>query len=386
MNTRILQLITLITALVAFGAAADEGRKWPTGEWDTATPESQQVDVAVLDELDRQFASGDHGNIDGMTVYRNGYLVYEKSYDIDYDELFSGVDETPGMYSYHDPAWHPWFDRGELHTIQSISKSVTSALIGIAIDRGEIPGVEVKAMPYFDGYETADNDARWNAITLRDLLTMTSGIDWDEDTTAYTDPRNSAAAMEASDEWVQYVLGLPMRATPGEKFEYNSGVTVLLSHILLQATGKHADVYAEEHLFGPLGIKEYYWKKTPTGLVDTEGGLYLKSDDLAKIGYLYMNGGNWDGRQIFPEEWVANSMSPSTGTPGSDYRYGYQWWLLPYEGGSEQWAYTGLGYGGQRLLVVPEYGLVAMFTGWNIDEIPSLDAQMALDRVLNSVR
>jgi CubicO group peptidase (beta-lactamase class C family) len=215
---------------------------------------------------------------------------------------------------------------------------------------------------------------------------MTAGIDWDESTTAYTDEANSAVALEASEEWVQYVLDQPMRAAPGEEFEYNSGITVLLSHILLQATGKHADEYAIEHLFGPLGIVDFYWKKTPTGLVDTEGGLYLKPGDLAKIGYLYMNDGVWDGRRILPEGWVAATMEPSTEVPNWDARYGFQWWLLPYEGKSKSWAYTGLGYGGQRLLVVPEYDLVAVFTGWNIDEIPSLDSQMALRRVLESVQ
>lgn len=141
-----------------------------------------------------------------------------------------------------------------------------------------------------------------------------------------------------------------------------------------------------EHLFGPLDIEKFYWKKTPTGLVDTEGGLYLRPEDLAKIGYLYLNDGIWNGQRILSQDWVADTMDPATEVPNSNYRYGYQWWLLPYEGGSEKWAYTGLGYGGQRLLVIPEYDLIAMFTGWNIDEIPSLNAQMALERVLNSVR
>ena len=192
--------------------------------------------------------------------------------------------------------------------------------------------------------------------------------------------------MEASVDWVQYVLDQPMRAAPGEEFEYNSGITVLLAHILLQATGEHADDYAREHLFGPLGITDFYWKKTPTGLVDTEGGLYLKPGDLAKIGYLYLNEGLWNGQRIFDDDWVEATMHPSVDAPGWAAHYGFQWWLLPYEGGTKQWAFTGLGYGGQRLLVIPEYDLIAVFTGWNIDEIPSLDSQFALERVLNSVR
>ena len=146
----------------------------------------------MLDQLDREFASGKHGYIDGMMVFRNGYLVYKKTYKNDYDQLFVGRDQTRGQYNYYHPDWHPWFERGQLHTMQSISKSVTSALIGIAVGRGEIPNVDIEVMPYFDDYEPVDTDPRRNTITLRDLLTMTSGIEWDESSVPYTDSRNSS--------------------------------------------------------------------------------------------------------------------------------------------------------------------------------------------------
>ena len=136
----------------------------------------------------------------------------------------------------------------------------------------------------------------------------------------------------------------------------------------------------------PLWVDRFHWKKTPTVLVDTEGGLYLRQEDLAKIGYLYLNDGMWNDRRILPEQWVAETMRPAAEVPYWDARYGFQWWLLPYAGGSQDWAYAGIGYGGQRLLVVPEYDLVAVFTGWNIDDIPALDPRFALERVLSSVR
>ncbi len=192
--------------------------------------------------------------------------------------------------------------------------------------------------------------------------------------------------MERSDDWVAFILDQPMRAAPGEEFEYNSGVSVLLDQILYDATGKHADQYAKEYLFGPLGIDTFYWKVTPTGIIDTEGGLYLRPQDLAKFGYLYANDGVWDGQRILPAGWVAETMNPAIKDPDWDVHYGFQWWLLPYPGGEQQWAWTGLGYGGQRLLVIPEYDLVAVFTGWNIYDKPSLDSQYALARVLESVR
>lgn len=378
-------LVFVIALFAQPNSIADE-KPWPTDGWEKATPASQDVDAAPLDQLDREFASGEHGYVDGVMVFRNGYLVYERNYENDYDKAAEGKVETRGQYHYYDANWHPWYDRGPLHTIQSISKSVTSALVGIAIRRGEIPGVDVPIMPYFEDYDPAIPDARRDAITLSDLLTMTAGIDWDESSTDYTDPLNSAAALESSEDWVRYVLDLPMRAAPGEEYEYNSGITVLISHILWQATGKHADEYAMEHLFGPLGIDSYYWKKTPTGLVDTEGGLYLTPGDLAKIGYLYANDGKWDGERILPDGWVAASVSPDTEVPGFYARYGYQWWLVPYDGGEDEWAYAGFGYGGQRLVVVPEYDLIVVFTGWNIYDKPSIDAKAALERVLSALR
>jgi CubicO group peptidase (beta-lactamase class C family) len=159
---------------------------------------------------------------------------------------------------------------------------------------------------------------------------------------------------------------------------------VLLAEILFRATGLHADEYARRRLFEPIGIDRFYWKKTPTGIADTEGGLYLRARDLARLGYLYLNDGVWDGRRILPEGWVAATMEPAVEVPGSPYAYGFQWWLLPHSG--DRLAYTGLGYGGQRLFIVPEQDLVAVFTGWNIYDRPQLDPAFALRRVLEALR
>jgi CubicO group peptidase (beta-lactamase class C family) len=360
---------------------------WPTQGWRSGTPEAQAMDSAPLAALDEEFASGKHGYVDGILVIRRGYVVWEKSYRHDYDRLFVGKDASRGPYNYYDPDWHPYYQRGELHTLQSVTKSVTSALIGIAIRRGEIPGVEVKALPYFEGYEMANRDPRKAEITLRHLLTMTAGFLWDETTIAYTDPRNSCALMEASEDWIQFVLDQPMAQDPGQGFVYNSGVSQLLSFILKRATGKEADDYAAEQLFQPLGIESHYWKRTPKGLADTEGGLYLTARDLAKIGYLYLKDGVWEGRRLLPEGWVAASTAPSVeaAPSGSGRRYGYQWWLLPRDGKPGVYAYAALGYGGQRLLVVPEHDLIAVFTGWNIYDLPGLDPRLALDRLLRSI-
>ena len=358
---------------------------WPTSGWPESTPAEQGLDAAALDRLDAEFSAGRHGYVDSMLVIRNGRVVYEKFYRHDYDVPFAAQpDQQSGPYNYYDPDWHPYYQRGPLHTMQSVSKSVTATLVGIAIGEGLIAGPRVRVAPWFDDYPPADADPRRAAMTLHDLLTMTAGIQWDEESYDYTDTRNSCAAMEAADDWTGYVLSLPMAAAPGSTYVYNSGVTVLLDHILFRATGEHALAYAERRLFAPLGITGYFWKQTPAGETDTEGGLYLAARDLAKIGYLYARDGIWEGRRILPEGWVTQATSPLANPGDEPWRYGYQWWLLPY-GAHGAWAWAARGYGGQRLLVLPEYDLIAVFTGWNIYGTPALDGGYALARLLEAV-
>jgi CubicO group peptidase (beta-lactamase class C family) len=271
--------------------------------------------------------------------------------------------------------------------MQSVSKSVTSALVGIAIARGEIKGVDVPAPPFFEGYRMNAGDSRFKAMRLRDLLTMTSGIKWDEDSVPYTDPANSCAAMEASQDWVQFVLAQPMADEPGKRFVYSSGVTELLAQVLKKATGQHADAYAAAHLFPALGIKSFYWKHTPTGHPDTEGGLYLAPRDLAKLGYLYMKDGVWEGKRLLPEGWVAASTAAHVvADEKSGFAYGYQWWVIAPSKASRPPVYAAIGYGGQYLMVVPSLDLIAVFTGWNIWDKPELDIVYALDGVLKAIK
>jgi CubicO group peptidase (beta-lactamase class C family) len=263
---------------------------------------------------------------------------------------------------------------------------VTSALLGIAIARGEIAGADAPAAPFFEGYRVHGDDPRFAALRLSDLLTMRSGIRWDEHTLPYTNPANSCAAMEASKDWVQFVLDQPMAEDPGKRFVYSSGVTELLAQVLKKATGRHADDYAAEHLFAPLGIRSFHWKRTPTGHPDTEGGLYLEPRDLAKIGYLYMKDGVWNGTRLLPEGWAAISTTPALVVdPAKGLEYGYQWWVLSPKGARPQ-VFAADGYGGQYLLVAPSLDLIAVFTGWNIWDKPELDMAYALDGVLRAVK
>jgi CubicO group peptidase (beta-lactamase class C family) len=382
---RSLLACALLMAVSSFPAArAAEQVSWPTRDWPTASPEAVGLDAAALAALDEEAAAGRYGYLDSILVIRHGRIGFERHYSHDYDSLFSGKG-APGLYNYYDPAWHPFYQRTPLHTMQSVSKSVTSALIGIAIDRGEIPDVNVKVMPYFSAFKVAPDERR-DRLRLWDVLTMTTGIRWDEFTADYTDQKNNCAQMEATDDWVQYVLDQPMAAEPGTTFVYNSGATELLSYLIRKTTGKNADDYAREHLFGPLGIHKYAWKRTPLGLADTEGGLYLEPRDLAKLGYLYLHDGMWEGKQIVPATWVHQSTRWSIDTPWHAAGYGYQWWVLSRQSDTSYAVYAAVGYGGQYLIVIPQLDTIAVFTAWNIYDGRALDIRVALERVLAAVR
>ena len=344
---------------------------WPKKKWSTSDASEQGMDPSLLDVLHKQFRRGDYGYVDQMLVIRNGHVVFDESYENDYVAANAESLDEPGQYNYRDSNWHPFYHGSDLHTLQSVTKSVTSAVVGVAIGRGDIAGIDMPVIDSFDASEIDNLDEWKRAIDLEDLLTMRAGIEWNEGAVPYSDPQNVAIQLEASDDWVSFVINRPMSDSPGTRFSYSSGVSQILSHILNEQTGQTIDRYAREHLFRPLGIKKFYWKTTPTGLPDTEGGLYLKARDLARIGYLYLHDGMWNGERILPEGWVGNTatlhvpdVDPSS--PNDDRGYGLHWWLIPYNGGQSTHYLAAMGYGGQYLFVVPEKQLVAVFTGWNI--------------------
>ena len=216
-------------------------------------------------------------------------------------------------------------------------------------------------------------------MTLQNVLTMTTGLDWNEEV-PYDDPRSNSSLMEATDDWVQYVIDKPMATEPGKAFNYSSGATELLAYILQKETGEDIDAYGEKYLFAPLGI-EHHWKRTYMGLVDTEGGLYLKGEDLAKIGYLYLHAGIWNGKQLVSKEWVKESLAPHVDAE-ENFKYGFKWWLYPMNG---KYAWMARGFGGQWLMVFPDKSLIVVFTGWEIlkDPAPTKDL---VDRLLPAVK
>ena len=356
---------------------------WPTKSWERSEPETQGMNSDSLTVFSTRLANGEFGYIDGMLVVRNGKIIFEKDYTNDYDSLFKSTNTKPGKYNYYDTEWHPYYKKTKLHTMQSISKSFTSAAIGIAIKNGELESINQNIMPYFSDFKNVNPGLQKKNITIEHVLSMTTGILWDELSMPYTDTTSSCVQMEASQDWIQFVLSQPMAYDPGLKWEYSSGATMLLSHIMSKATGKDLASYLEENLFNKLGINDYFWKHTSSGLTDAEGGLYLEPKDLAKFGYLYLNNGTWDGEQILPKGWVKNNINKPLDTLWPSFKYGHQWWLIPY--GENQISMLASGLGGQRMLVIPEFNIIAIFTGWNIYETPALNSWMAMHKVLNSI-
>jgi CubicO group peptidase (beta-lactamase class C family) len=368
-------VLALLAGGLATGAAAQQA-PWPTEGWSVSTPAEQGLDSTPFQELVRGVEAGTFGHVDRLVVIRNGYLVVSERWERDYRALSEGFNGALGcgwetcddpddihQYNYVYPDHHPYYMGRDVHSLQSVTKSVTSVLIGIAIERGEIDGTDALLLSFFEDYDLSGVDERLHTVTLDNLLTMRSGIEWHEGDRPL-DETNTTLQLEWSDDWIQFTLDQPMDADPGEKWVYNSGGSHLMSGIIKDATGKYVDEYAEAYLFGPLGVTDYHWKQTPTRYPDTEGGLYLEAEQLAKIGYLFLNGGEWDGERIVSEEWVETSVARHADPVNQiGWGYGYQWWR-PDPGGTEVWA--GMGFGGQYLIVMPEHNLIGVVNSWNL--------------------
>jgi len=356
-------------ATVESPADATAAVSWPGESWQTSTPEREGLDAQAIAQLDEELRAGKHGYVDSMLIIRNGRMAFEAYYENDYRSINADlVTGESGPWNYYDVNWHPFHMGSDLHTIQSSTKSFMSALVGIAIARGDLPGVSAtlgELLPHRN-----ITDPKKAAITLENILTMTPGFEWEEDV-SYWDPRNDAIQVELTDDWVAYLLDKPLAHEQGTSYKYNSTNTQLMSEMVSTATDRVLNEYAEELLFGPIGIKDYAWKDAPEGFKDVAGGLYLKPRDLARFGLLYEREGKWDGRQIIPAEWVAKSAEPhvadtAPGSPNFNVGYGYQWWVFNDGSDGKPVMYGSWGWGGQFALIVPDLDLVGVFTGWNV--------------------
>jgi len=324
--------------------------------------------------IDRDIRAGVYGNVDRVLVIRNDRTVFDQAYRRDYKEISRGKDGPLGcgfgcadtarlhQFNYLHPDWHPYYQGQPLHTLQSVTKSIAATAVGLALTSDGLSALDRPFLEYFRDRTLTGVDPRLRKATVRDLLTMRSGIEWHE-TDRPLAAGNTTFDLEYSQDWIGFTLAQPMDAEPGTKWAYNSGGSHLMAGIVRAATGEHIDEYLRRTLFAPLGIKDFHWKKSPTGYPDSEGGLYLAEEDLARIGQLYLRDGVWNGRRILPAGWVKDATTRHVKGVAQAWDYGYQWWIMSRDG-ADVWA--GRGFGGQMLLVIPSRDVVAVVTAWNV--------------------
>ena len=328
---------------------AQERDYWPTSGWLASSPEEQGMNSTTLNGM-MDFVSNESILVNGIVVVRNGYVVLE---------------EYP-RFPLYDGTWP--------HPLHSVTKSFASALVGIAAGEGYINGTEDKVLDFFPERSFA-NMSQWKeALTLKHLLTMTSGLQWNEWAIPYEDSRNDVRRMMGASDPVQFVLDHDMANEPGAEWAYNGGGSHLLMEIVNQTTGVDPMDYAREHLFNPLGITNLYWEPSGQGIPWGFYGLQLTPLDMAKFGYLYLNNGTWNGTEILPAEWVAESFDAkvlfSEGGGIMDYNgYGYQWWVSDLSYG----VHGAIGRYEQKILVLPKYDMVVVFVASIADESWSED-------------
>ncbi|MBT3425410.1 MAG: serine hydrolase [Gammaproteobacteria bacterium] len=349
--------------------SVSHSQSWPDENWQLSTPEQEGLDGNAIATLDKEFRAGQHGYVDSMLIIRNGRMVFEAHYENDYQQINAPlITDESGPWNYYDTQWHPYYQGGELHTVQSSTKSFMSALVGIAIARGDLSGIDATLGELLPHRNIAD--PKKAAITLDNILTMRPGLEWEEDV-SYWDPRNDAILVESTEDWVDYLLNKPMAHDQGTTYKYNSANTQLMSEIVSTATGQALDAYADQLLFGPIGISHYFWKDAPEGFKDVAGGLYFTARDFARFALLYQNYGLWNGHQVIPRAWVEASMQPHVidtfpNDPDFNVGYGYQWWIFNDGTDGKPIMYGSWGWGGQFALIVPELDMIGVFTGWNI--------------------
>jgi CubicO group peptidase (beta-lactamase class C family) len=313
--------------MTAFYTDPPQAPYWPSQHWHTSTPEEQGMDSAKLAGA-LEFARATDLPLHSITVIRNGALVLD-------------------VYFYP-------YGPGVLHDTASVTKSVTSALIGIAIDQGHIHSIQQPALEFFPSRSVPNLDASKGAMTIEHLLTMTSGLDC-----GFAPGEAELFEMFRSQHWVEFALGLPMKLAPGTRFAYCSPGVHLLAGIIRETTGENPVNFARRHLFEPLGIHEVMWPADPQGVNHGFGNIRLHPHDMARFGYLYLHQGTWEGRQLVRPAWVSASTSPRVSLQlgfGLVRSYGYLWWIGP--GFS-----VAIGRGGQVIVVHPEKHMVVVLTG-----------------------
>lgn len=334
--------ILLITGLYLFPETKYTYRIPPklNDGWEVSSLEAEEINTEKIEEVTNQMLNeGKYPYVRSMIIVKNKKLVHE-------------------VYS-------PYHQRNTLHWLASITKTFTSTLIGIAIDKGYISSVNESVIKLLPEFSHAVEDLKFQNIKLKHLMSMTSGTDWNE-SSSYNATANSEHIMVDTEDWMSYVLRQKVVHSPGTIFNYNTGGIHLLSAVIKSATGQYADEFAEKHLLHPLGIFGYQWNRDPKGFPctgGTDGGLGLRTRDLAKFGFLILNNGIWQGKQIVSKKWIKEATRNHKPDHSLGRGYGYNW--VPgsrmVEGKTIHYIAT-FGYGGQFLIIFPEFDIIFALT------------------------
>ncbi|MCW5851069.1 MAG: serine hydrolase [Anaerolineae bacterium] len=326
-------LLVLVLVLVMRSSVPEQAPAppyWPTQGWRTTPPEEHGFDSAKM-AAGLQAIRDQNLDVHSLLIIRNGDVLL-------------------------DATFYP-YDGTTVHEVASVTKSIMTTLIGIAVDQGKLQ-LDQPMLSFFPDRTVANRDARKERITVRHLVTMSSGLDC----TAEGDER-TLQEMRTSPDWAQFTLDRPVLWEPGSHFVYCSPAIHLLSPILQRATGMTALDFARQNLFAPLGIQNVIWATDPQGYNRGSEGIYLQPRDMAKIGYLWLNQGQWEGTQIVSRAWVEQSVKSHLKTDGND-DYGYAWWVMTGDGAGQ---YAAVGRGGQRIHVLPSANVIVVMTGGGAD-------------------
>ena len=318
----------------------------PGAEWRTADPRQVGMDPRALDRAVDAVASGRVRDVDALVVVRHGYVVVERYFG-----------------SSH---------RNDVHTMQSVTKSVAALVVGAAVDAGalRVDAPIFSVLPQYAAAAGLPGDARKGRVTVEHLLTMRAGIDFHESPYAGSPLQR---LNESRGDWALLALSEPMNAEPGARWQYNSGGVIALAAAVREATGQRFDDFARARLLAPIGVTTERWVTSPfDGLPHAGGGLNLRAVDLARVGYLVLRGGRWGERRVISEEWLARMLRPVTRRPiawgayAPD--YGYLWYQFPVAPGADTAERDGViwaaaGNMTQWLFVVPRHDLVVAVTG-----------------------
>jgi CubicO group peptidase (beta-lactamase class C family) len=351
-----------------------------TGDgWVTASIEDVGMRLEPLKGLMEILLNRDNHEIHSILVIKNNLLVFE--------EYFGGHDFSANSSNYHGRFVQ--FNRDTPHNLHSATKSITSTLLGIAITKGFINSVEEKVYDFFPQHESLRTDIK-DRILLKHLLNMRAGWAWNEWDVPVTSSDSNYIQMLYSPDPLGYVLERPMDSEPGTKFNYSGGVTNVLGQVVEASVGTDFEEFADQNLFNLLGITNRRWPYFPSGMILVSGDLHIRPRDMAKIGYLFINGGQWQQNQVVSQDWIDDAIQQRVNLPdlGWAHGYGYQWWFQTFRvDGVSLNSFRAEGWGGQLIIMIPDLNMVVVFTGANYVRSPNPDLPTMMEaHILLSAR